>query len=133
MNIKLVVTFVLVGVLAVFVVGLVSAQIASPTPNGATTNGVTSNGFFGWMVRCLGSRGAPYYETETPAFPQQALNITVTDPNTNTTPSFQGHGMPFYPRQPQKITATNPNAGTTPVYQGTYGYIQGGCMRGFNP
>jgi hypothetical protein len=135
MNIKLIAALVVVGVLAISLVGIiaVSAQVAAsiPTPNGTVPNGASTGGFFGWMGRCLGFRGAPYYGTGTSAvFPQQPLNITVTDPNTNTTTTYQGYGMPFYPSQPQ--TVTNPNTETT-TYQGNYGYGYGGCMRGFFP
>ena len=61
MNTKLIVAVVIVGVLAVTVVGLVAAQIATANPNGTTANGATNGGFFGWMGRCLGFRGASYY------------------------------------------------------------------------
>jgi hypothetical protein len=63
MNTKLIVSLVIVGVLALTVVGLVSAQIATPNPNG-----VANNGFFGWMERCFGLRGAQNYGTGTPAY-----------------------------------------------------------------
>jgi predicted porin len=106
MNTKLIAALVIVGVLAVTIVGLVSAQIATSNPNGTTANGSTSDGFLGWMGRCLGFRGAPYYGTGTSAVPQAPLNITVTDPNTNTTTTFQSYGN---------------------------GYGYGGCMRGFFP
>jgi hypothetical protein len=104
MNTKLIVALVIVGVLAIAVVGLVSAQIATPTPNGTSPNGAPAGGFFGWVGRCFGLRGSQYYDTGTPAYraPLPA-NITVTDPNT----------------------------GQTATYQGYYGY--GGCMRGFYP
>jgi hypothetical protein len=105
MNTKLIVALVIVGVLAVTVVGLVAAQVATstPTPNGTNTNGVPNNGFFGWMGRMMGFRGTSNYGTGTPAYQGQPANITVTDPNT----------------------------GQTTTYQGYYGY--GGCMRGFYP
>jgi|WetSurMetagenome_2_1015567.scaffolds.fasta_scaffold173022_2 hypothetical protein len=140
MNTKLIVSLVIVGALAVTLIGVVavSAQIATttPTPSGTAPNGAPYNGFFGWMGRCLGFRGAPYYGTGTSAIvPQQPLNITVTDPNTNTTSTYQsyGYGAPFIPSQPQNITVTNPYTGTTTTYQGNYGYGYGGCMRGFYP
>ncbi len=106
MNTKLIVALVIVGVLAVAVVGLVSAQLATPTasPNGAAPNATPADGFFGWVGRCFGFRNSQYYGTGAPAVQAPlAANITVTDPNT----------------------------GQTTNYQGYYGY--GGCMRGFFP
>jgi hypothetical protein len=103
MNTKLIVALVIIGVLTVTAVALVSAQIVTSTPNGTTTNGATNNGFFGWMGRCLGLRGTQCYETGTSAYQGLPANITVT----------------------------NPNTGTTTTYQGPYDY--GGCMRGFFP
>jgi len=101
MKTKLIVALVIVGVLAVSLVGIVavSAQVATstPTPNGTAPNGASTGGFFGWMGRMMGFRGAQYYGTGTSTVPQQPLNITVTDPNTNTTTSYQvqpGYGMP---------------------------------------
>jgi len=103
MNTKLMVALVVVGVLAVTVVGLVAAQAASTsTPNG-TTGTAQSGGFFGWMGRCLGFKGTQSY----------------------------GTGTSTYQGLPANITVTNPNTGTTTTYQGSYGY--GGCMRGFFP
>ena len=100
MNTKLIVALVIVGVLAVAVVGMVSAQIATSTPNGTTT-GATNNGFFGWMGRCFGFRGAQSYGTGTSAYQGQPLNITVTNPNTGTTTTYQSYGygrcMGFFP------------------------------------
>lgn len=86
MNTKLVVALVTVGVLAVTVVGLVSAQIVSstPGPNGTSSNGVSTGSFFGWMARCLGFRGTSYSGN-------QPENIAVTDPNTATTTTIQGY------------------------------------------
>jgi hypothetical protein len=138
MNTKLVVALVIVGMLAATtVVGLVAAQAATstPTPNGTNANGAQTGGFFGWMGRMMGNRfgGAPYTSTQAPASESHPLNITVTDPNTNTTTSYQvqpGYGMPYYPSQPQNVTVTNPNTGTTTNYQGYYGR---GCMGGFFP
>ena len=130
MNAKIIAALVIVGVLAVAVVGLVSAQIATPSPNpNGTTNTVQNDGFFGWIGRCFRFGGAPYYGTQAPTTGNQPLNITVTDPNTNTTTSYQaypGYGMPYLQNQP---TTTNP--GTTAPNQGYYGY--GGCMRRFIP
>ena len=106
MNTRLIVALVIVGVLAIAVVGLVSAQIATPaqTPNGTASNVTPAGGFFRWIGRCLDFRSPQYYGTATSA--NQApisANITVTDPNT----------------------------GQTATYQGYYSY--GGCMRGFYP
>ena len=88
MNTKLIVALVIVGVLAVTLIGMVavSAQLATSTaiPNGTTTNGASTGGFFGWMGRCMGFRGSAY-GTGTSAASQQLVNITVTDANTNTT------------------------------------------------
>ena len=103
MNTKLIAALVIIGVLAVTVVGLVAAQVATSSPNGTTTNGATSGGFFGWMGRCLGFRSSQY----------------------------SGTGAPIYQGLPANITVTNPNTGTTTTYQGYYGY--GGCMSGFFP
>ena len=106
MNTKLIVALVIIGVLAITVIGIVavSAQTTTPTTNG-TTNETTTGGFFGWMGSCLGFRGSSYYGTGTSAVPQQPLNITVTDPNTNTTTIYRSYGGDGY----------------------------GGCMRGFFP
>ena len=104
MNTKLIVAVVIVGVLAITVVGLVAAQIASANPSGTTGNGATFGGFFGWMGRCLGFRGA----------------------------SFHGTEAPTYPIQPENITVYNPYASTTTTYQGYYGYGRCGMM-GFYP
>ena len=100
MNTKLIVALVVVGVLALTVVGLVAAQVAStPAPNG-TTGTAQSGGFFGWMGRCMGFRsnygGAYYNGIQTPAnvgpaYIGQSENITVTDPNTGTTTTYQGY------------------------------------------
>jgi hypothetical protein len=112
MNTKLIVALVIVGVLAVTVVGLGAAQaVSTPAPNG-TTGTTQSGGFFGWMGRFMGFRstytGAYYNETQTPA------NV----------------GPSSYIGQPENITVTDPNTGTTTTYQGYYG---NGCgmMRGF--
>jgi len=90
MNTKLIVALVIVGILVVAIVGLVSAQIATTKPNG-TTNGATTNGFFGWMGRCFGFRGAQYDGTGTSTYQGLPANITVTNPNTNTTTTYQGY------------------------------------------
>ncbi len=89
MNSKLIAALVIVGVLAVAVIGLVSAQIASTASNG-TVNGARINGFFGWMGRCFGFRGAQYVGTGTSAYQGLPANITVTNPYTNTT-TIQGY------------------------------------------
>ncbi len=135
MNTKLIVALIIVGVLAATVVGLVAAQAVTQTstPNGTNANGAQTGGFFGWMGRMMGFGGAPYYSTQAPIAGSQPLNITVTDPNTNTTKSYQvqpGYGMRYYPSQPQNITVTNPLAGATTTYQGYYGR---GCMGRFFP
>jgi hypothetical protein len=140
MNTKLIIALVAVGILAVTLVGLAAAQLATtPAQNGTAPNGAVNNGFFGWIGRCFGYGGTPYTSTQTPATGNQPLNITVTDPNTNTTTSYQvqpGYGMPYYQNQPQNVTVTNPNTGTTTTYQAPpsyYGYGRGGCMGGFFP
>ena len=126
-NTKLIVALVIVGVLAVTVVGLVAAQAVtlSPTQNGTAANRTPYSVFFGWMGRMMGFRG--YYGTQATTG-SQPLNVTVIDANTNTTTSYQvqsGFGMPYYQNQPQDITVTNLNTGTTSIYRGYYGY--GGC------
>jgi len=65
MNTRLTVALVIVGILAVAVIGLVAAQVATSAPSGTTTNGTPSGGFFGWMGRCLGFRSSQYYGTGT--------------------------------------------------------------------
>jgi hypothetical protein len=105
MNTKITVGLVAVGVLAIILVGVVSAQIATtPSPTG-TPNGAQYDGFWGWMGRCLGFRGANYHGTQAPAYVGQLANITVTDPN----------------------------AGQTSTYQGYYGYGNARCMREYFP
>jgi hypothetical protein len=105
-NTKLVFALVAIGVLAVAVVGLVSAQIvtSNTTRNTTTPNAASNGGFFCWVGRCFGFGGPQAYRTQAPAY-QTPLpaNITVTDPNT----------------------------GQTTTYPGYYGY--GGCMRGYYP
>ena len=91
MNTKLIAALVIVGVLAVTVVGLVSAQIATSNPNGTINNGATNTGFFSWIGRCFGFRGAPYYGTGTSANQGFPANITVTNPYTNTTTTYTGY------------------------------------------
>jgi hypothetical protein len=107
MNTKLIVALAIIGVLAVTTVGVVSAQIATstPNPNGTATNGAQNGGFFGRVGRCFGLNGSQHYGTGTPAYQGQPANITVTDPNT----------------------------GQTATYQGYYGNGYGRCMRGFHP
>jgi len=130
MNTKLIVPLVVVGVLAVTVVGLVAAQAAASTltPKGTNTNGAPVGGFFGWMGRMMGFRGAQYYGNTAATNQTQPITVTVTNPNTNTTTTYQvppGYGTPYTPNQPENITVTNSNTGTTSTYQGYYGY--GGC------
>jgi len=98
MNTKLLAALIVVGVLAIAVVGLVAAQVAitSPTPNGTST-GPANGGFFGWIGRCMGFGNAGYYGTQaapSTAYPSQAgqpVNITVTDPNTGASTTYQGY------------------------------------------
>jgi hypothetical protein len=90
MSTKLIVALAIVAVLAVAVVGLVSAQIATSAPNGSP-NGATNNGFFGWMGRCFGLRGTQYYGAGTTAYQGLPANITVTDPNTGVATTYQGN------------------------------------------
>ena len=82
MNTKLIVAFVLLGVLTVAAIGLVSAQVASPSPS---PNGAQTDGVWGWMGRCLG-RSAQCYGTQAPGY---ACQPTV-DPNTGEVP-YQGY------------------------------------------
>ena len=67
MNTKLIAALVIVGVLAITVVGLVSAQIATSNPNG-TTNAASNNGVFGWIGRCFGFGGTTYSGTGTSTY-----------------------------------------------------------------
>ncbi len=90
MNTKLIVALAIVAVLAVAVVGLVSAQIATSAPNGSAS-GAANNGFFGWMGRCFGLRGTQNYGTGTTTYQDLPANITVTDPNTGITTTYQGY------------------------------------------
>ncbi len=76
MNTKVIVALAIVGVLAVAVVGLVSAQIATSNPDGSTANGATNNGFFGWMGRCFAFRGTQNYGTGTSASQSLPANTT---------------------------------------------------------
>jgi len=104
MNSKLIAAFVIAGVSAIVVVGLVAAQVATASAPNGTAAWTSNGGFFGWMGRCFGFRHASYYGTQSPA----------------------------YPGQPDYITVTNSKTGTTTTYQGYYGY--GPCgMMGFRP
>ena len=108
MNTKLIAALVIVGVLVVTVVGLVAAQIATSTPN---PNGTTATGgFFGWMGRMMGSRGMQFYGTS----------------------SSLSTGYPAQIGRPVNITVNNPNTGTTTTYQGYFGYGCSGII-GFRP
>jgi hypothetical protein len=91
MKTKLLVALVIVSVLAVSLIGLVAAQIAAPSPSttAGSTNRAAYNNIFGWMGRCFRFGGAPNYGTQTPAYPNAPANITVTDPYTNTTTTYQ--------------------------------------------
>jgi hypothetical protein len=90
MNSKLMVALVIVGVLAVTVVGLVAAQIATSNSSG-TTNGTSNNSFFGWIGNCFRFRSTRYYGTQSQVYPSQPGTITVTNPDTNTTTTYQGY------------------------------------------
>jgi len=105
MNSKLIVALIVVSVLAFVVVGIVASQAASTfAPNG-TTSTASSGGFFWWIGRCLGFRATYNNATQVPA----------------------------YVGQPENITVTNPNTSTSITYQGYYGYGQCGGMMGFRP
>jgi hypothetical protein len=90
MNTKLIVALVIVGVLAVAVVGLVSAQIATSTPYG-TASTTPNNGFFGWIGNCFRFRSTGNYGTQSQIASNLPANITVTDPNTSITTTYQGY------------------------------------------
>jgi hypothetical protein len=91
MNTKLIVALIVVGVLAVTAIGLVAAQIATSNPNG-TANGAANNGFIGWLGNCFRFGSTPSSgATQTPIVPNQPVTITVTDPSTNTTTTYQGN------------------------------------------
>jgi len=111
MNTQLIAALIIAGVLAIAVVGLVVAQVASTTssPNGAAT-GKANVGFFGLMGRMMGSRSMQFYGTS----------------------SSSSTGYPAQIGQPVNITVTDPNTGTTTTYQGYYEYGCGGMM-GFRP
>lgn len=73
MNTKLIVALAIVGVLAITVVGLVSAQAIAPTYTPSATTGSTTpygapiGDFWGWMGRCIGFSGAQY-GTQAPTY-----------------------------------------------------------------
>ncbi len=77
MNTKLIIALVLVGVLAVAVVGLVSAQIATSAAENETGTGGPQ----------------PYYGA--PAYAASPANITVTDLYTNQTPTYPYYGYGY--------------------------------------
>ena len=88
---------VIVGVLAVSLIGLVAAQIAAPSPSATANGSINSspyNNFFGWMGSCFRFRGAQNYGAQSPVYPNTPANITVTNPNTNTTTTYQGYFGP---------------------------------------
>lgn len=91
MDTKLLAALIVVGVLAVAVVGLVAAQVvtSSPSPNGTASNGALIGGFFGWMGRLMGLGGA--YGSQSPTYVGQPQNITVTNPRNGTTTTYQGY------------------------------------------
>jgi len=131
---KIVIAAVAVTALALVAIGLASAQLqANQTYTGtAASNG---DGFLGWIGRCFGFGNSQYYGTAAPAYQAPLLaNITVTDPATNQTSTYQGYvgyGMPLYQNQPQSTTAPQPNTSAPTTYPGYYGYS--GCMRGYYP
>jgi hypothetical protein len=86
MNTKLIIALAIVGVLAVALVGLVSAQITIPSQNGTASGGTSINGFFGWVGRCFGYGGAPYYGSQNSVVPNQPANATAPNPYANTAP-----------------------------------------------
>ena len=67
-------------VLAAVLIGAAYAQTETSSPGGA------AGGFFNWMGRCLGFRAAVTGTADQP------LNVTVTDPNTGATRTFQSYG-----------------------------------------
>ena len=131
---KIIIATVAITALALAAIGLASAQLQTNQAYNGTT-APNGGGFLGWISRCFGF-GPQYYGTTAPAYqaPLQA-NITVTDPNTNQTTTYQGYygyGMPLYQGQPTNITAPEPYTGAT-TYPGYYGYGYGGCMGRFYP
>jgi hypothetical protein len=132
---KIILAAVTLAAVAIVAVGYASAQIAA-TSNPTTGAATPYNGFWGWMGRCFGINGAPYYGTQAPTSASQPLNITVIDPNTNTTTSFQmypGYGAPYYSSQPQNATITSPITDGQNTYQGYLGngFAGRGCMGRF--
>jgi|GEM_PF-3183586 hypothetical protein len=91
MNTKLIVALVVLGVVAVALVGLVSAQItATPSPSAAPNGAAASaNGFIGWIGRCFGYGAAPYYGAQGQVAPNLPANTTVPNPYVN--PPVQGY------------------------------------------
>jgi hypothetical protein len=133
---KIAIALVALAAVALIAISLASAQIAATQTPNPTTGTAQIGGFWGWMGRCFGFGGAQYTATQAQTSGNQPLNITVTDPNTNTTTTYQvypGYGMPYYANQPQSqpqnITVTNPNTGATTTYQSYIGNgVRGGCM-----
>jgi hypothetical protein len=113
MNTKLIAALVVAGVLAIAVVGLVAAQVVTTSAPNGTTGTAQNGGFFGWIGRCMGFRSA-YNEAYV---------------NGAQAPAYVG---PAYVGQPENITVTNPYTGATTTYQGYYGYGCGGMM-GYRP
>jgi hypothetical protein len=130
---KILIVAVAVTALALVAIGLASAQLQVNQAYTRTSD-PNDGGFLGWIGRCFGF-GPQYYGTQASAY-QAPLppNITVTDPYTNQTTTYQGYygyGMPYYLSQPQNVTVTDPYTGAPSTYQRYYGY--GGCMGGFYP
>ncbi len=88
-NTKIIIALVAVAALALVVVGLVSAQVATTPPPGTTT-APNSGGFFGWIGRCFGYGAAPYYGTQGQVAPNLPANATVQTPYGNV-PPVQGY------------------------------------------
>ena len=133
MNTKLIVALVGIGILAIALVGFVAAQAATTPPNGTVSGGASNTGFFGWMGRCFGFRNNQYYGTSSSTYQGLPANITVTNPYTNQTTTYQGY-VP-YQGLPTNVTVTNPYTGQTTSYpyQSNVGFGYGPCMRGWVP
>jgi hypothetical protein len=101
MNTKLIVALVAFGVLAVALLGAVSAQLVTTQTPTQSPDSVQNIGFWRWIGRCFGFIDEHHFGAQEPL----QANITVTDPNT----------------------------GQTSTYQSYFGYGYGGCMRGYYP
>lgn len=103
---KIAIAIAAIAAITLAVLGVAAASLISQNQtylNTQTTqNNVAPNqGFWGWIGDCFGFGGTPYYANQAPA--------------------------------PANITVTNPYTGTTTTYQSYYGYGYGGCMGGFFP